>query len=77
MNKFKVGDEVVLIKHNDEDSRDNLEIGQEGVVADIREPEEPGFFDVCVEWEGKVKLTKNWWVFSEDLDFVQINLENE
>lgn len=73
---FKVGDEVVLVKHNNIDSYENLTIGQKGVVIEVcvSETVELGVF---VEWKGEVQLSKKWWVNHSDIELADFSLDNE
>lgn len=73
---FKVGDEVVLVKHNNIDSYNNLGIWQEGVVIEGNNSE-TGELNVFVEWKGEVRLSKQWWVNHSDIELVDFSLDNE
>lgn len=73
MNRFKVGDEVVIVAHT-KDSKENYNIGDTDIVINVvgeDEEHQPYYL------RGQGTQYGNWWIDAECLDFANTSLENE
>lgn len=77
MAKFKKGDRVEFVKHNPVDSKENLTLGQVGVIWEIRDSDYENDLNVYVIWEGDTKISPHWWVREVDISLETVNLINE
>lgn len=73
MNKFKIGDEVVIVRHT-RDSDENYDIGDIDVLIRIGGPDYEAQ-PYCLS--GEATEFGEWWVDAECLEFAHLSLENE
>lgn len=71
MLKFKVGDEVRIVKHQ-MDSDEQYDIGDEDIIVEAGDGSSQPYL-----LAGKNKEHGGWWVCEECLELVIVSLENE
>lgn len=83
MTQFRAGDRVKLVKHNDVDSREQLELGYTGTFVSYsgKAPADKHWYgteDVLVKWDKKKQEDWDlyWWVGLEDISHINLVLEN-
>lgn len=78
MAKFKKGDRVEFTSHNPVDSKENLTLGQVGVVQEVNDSDFENHLNVYVIWKvEECKINSHWWVRDVDISLETVNLINE